>query len=67
MKWAGYVARIKEMRNAYKIFLSGNLKGRRRPRSRWEDNIKMELREIGWEVVDWMHLTQERDQRWAFV
>jgi hypothetical protein len=29
---------------------------------RWEDNIRMGLREIGWEVVDWMHLDQDRDQ-----
>jgi hypothetical protein len=28
----------------------------------WENNIKMDLREIGWEVVDWMHLVQDRDQ-----
>jgi hypothetical protein len=29
---------------------------------RWEDNIRMDLREIGWEGVDWMHLAQDRDQ-----
>jgi hypothetical protein len=36
-------------------------KGRepRRPRRRWEDNIRMDLREIGWEVVDWIHLAQD--------
>jgi hypothetical protein len=34
----------------------------RRPRDRWEDYIIIDLREIGWEVVDWMHLTQNRDQ-----
>jgi hypothetical protein len=33
-----------------------------RPRRRWEDNIKINLREIGWEGVDWMHLDQDRDQ-----
>jgi hypothetical protein len=38
-----------------------------RPRVRWEDNILMDLREIGWKVVDWMHLTQDRDQRLAIV
>jgi hypothetical protein len=32
-----------------------------RPRRRWEDNIRMDLREIGWEGVDWMHLAQDRD------
>jgi hypothetical protein len=33
-----------------------------RPRRRWEDNIRMDLREIGWEDVDWMHVAQVRDQ-----
>jgi hypothetical protein len=38
-----------------------------RPRRRWEDNIKVYLREIGWEGVDWMHLAQDRDQWCAVV
>jgi hypothetical protein len=38
-----------------------------RPRRRWEDNIKMDLREVGWEDVDWMHVAQDRDQWWALV
>jgi len=33
-----------------------------RPRCRWEDNIRMDLRNIGWEGVDWIHLAQDRDQ-----
>jgi hypothetical protein len=32
-----------------------------RPRRRWEDNIKMDLREIGWGGMDWIHLDQDRD------
>jgi hypothetical protein len=32
------------------------------PRFRWEDNIGMDLREIGWEGVDWMHLAQDKNQ-----
>jgi hypothetical protein len=36
-------------------------------RRRWEDNIKMDLREIGWEGVDWLHLAQDRDQWRAVV
>jgi hypothetical protein len=42
---------------------SGYLKGRERgrPWCKWEDNIRMDLREIGWEGVDWMHLSQVRD------
>jgi hypothetical protein len=39
----------------------------RRLGRRLEDNIKMDLREIGWEVVDWMHLAQVRDQWWDLV
>jgi hypothetical protein len=34
----------------------------RRPRSRWEDNIRIDIREIGWEVLDWIHLAQDWDQ-----
>jgi hypothetical protein len=33
-----------------------------RPRCRWQDNIRMDLREIGWEGVDWINLAQDRDQ-----
>jgi hypothetical protein len=43
----------------------GKPEGKRRlgrPRRRWEGNIRLDLTEIGWEGVDWMHLTQDRDQ-----
>jgi hypothetical protein len=49
-----------ETRNAYNSLI-GKLEGRRplgRPGHRWEDNITMDLLEIGWEGVDWMHLAQ---------
>jgi hypothetical protein len=62
MRWAGHVARIGTMRNAYKIFL-GKSDGKRIfgiHRHKWEYNIRMGLREIGWEVVDWIRLSQER-------
>jgi hypothetical protein len=65
MRWAGHVARMVEVRGAYNI-LVGRPEGRRplgRPRRRWEDNIKMDLREIGFGDVDWIHWTQDRD-RW---
>jgi hypothetical protein len=39
----------------------------RRPRRRWEDYIKLDLMEIGWEGVDWMHLVRDRDQLRALV
>jgi hypothetical protein len=50
--------------NAYSI-LVGNPAGKKplgRSRHRWEDNIRMDLRKIGWEDVDWMHLPQVRDR-----
>jgi hypothetical protein len=53
-----------EVRGAYNI-LVGRSEGRRplgSPRHRWEDNIKMDLREIGFGNVDWIHLAQDRDR-----
>jgi hypothetical protein len=50
LRWAGHVARMGERRGAYRA-LVGKPEGRRplgRPRRRWEDNIKMDLREVGW-------------------
>jgi hypothetical protein len=46
-----------------------NLKGRElgRPKHRWKDNIRIDLRETWWEGVNWIHLAQDRDQRWALV
>jgi hypothetical protein len=38
-----------------------------RPRHRWEDNTRRDIRDIGCESVDWMHLVQDRDQLWALV
>jgi hypothetical protein len=64
MRWAGHVARMGEKRNAYRI-LVGKPEGKRplgRPRRRWVDNIKMVLREIGWDGMDWLDLAQNRDQ-----
>jgi hypothetical protein len=65
IRWAGHVARMGEVRGAYNI-LVGRPEGRRPlgiPRRRWEDNIKMDLREIGFGDVDWIDLAQDRD-RW---
>jgi hypothetical protein len=39
----------------------------RRQRHRWVDNIKMDLRETGWDGVDWIHMAQDKDQRRALV
>jgi hypothetical protein len=38
-----------------------------RPRRRWEDNITMDLKEIGWGGLDWIHVAQDRDQLTAVV
>jgi hypothetical protein len=54
MRWAGHVARMVETRNAYRI-LVGKPEGKRplgRPSRRWVDNIKIDLREIGWDGMD---------------
>jgi hypothetical protein len=50
--------------------LVAKLEGKRplgRHKRRWEDNFRIDHREIGWEFVDWMHLAQDRDQWWAVV
>jgi hypothetical protein len=50
--------------NVYRI-LVGNPEGQRplgRPKHRWVDNIKMDIREIGWDGVDWIDMAQDRDQ-----
>jgi hypothetical protein len=60
MRWTGHVARMGEKRNACRLLVGkpereGPL---RRPRRRWVDNIKMDLREIGWDAVDWIDMAQ---------
>jgi hypothetical protein len=63
MRWAGHVARMGEKRNAYMI-LVGKPEGKKplgRPRRRWANNIKMDLREIGRGGVDWIDMAQNRD------
>jgi hypothetical protein len=57
-----------EKRNAYRL-LVGNPEGKRplgRPRRRWVDNIRMNLGEVGWGVVDWLDLAKDRN-RWRAV
>jgi hypothetical protein len=58
-----------EMRNAYKI-LVGKVKEKRpfrKPKHKWEHNIKMDHSELGMEGVYWIHLAQDRDQWQALV
>jgi hypothetical protein len=68
MRWAGLVASMGEKRGAYRIFVR-RPEGRRplgRPRRRWEDNIKVDLQEVGW-GMDWIELAQDRDRWRALV
>jgi hypothetical protein len=69
MKWAGHVALMGKGRGVYRV-LAGKLLEKRplwRPRRRWEDNIKMDLPEVGCGVMDWIELAQDRDRRRALV
>jgi len=69
MRWAGYVAGMGERRVVYRI-LVWKPDGKRplgRPRRRWEDNIKMDIQEVGCRGVDWIELAQYRDRWWALV
>jgi hypothetical protein len=63
MKWAGHVARMGEKGTVCSI-LVGKPEGKRplrRTRRRWVDDIKMDLREIGWDGADWVDMAQDRD------
>ena len=69
MKWVGQVARMWERRGVYRV-LVGKSAGKRplgRPRRRWEDNIKMDLQEVGCGGMDWIGLAQDRDRWRALV
>jgi hypothetical protein len=60
---------MEEERNVYRV-LMGKPEGNRpfgRPRRRWEDGIRMDIREIGWGSVDWIQLAQDRDRWQALV
>jgi len=68
MRWAWHVTLMGEGRGVHRV-LVGKPEGKRplgRPRRRWEDNIKMDLREVGG-GGDWMELAQDRDRWRAFV
>jgi hypothetical protein len=68
MRWAGHVARMGEKRGAYRILMGRPERARPlgRPRRRWEDNIEMDLREVGCGGMDWIEVAQDRD-RWRTV
>jgi hypothetical protein len=69
MRWAGHVARMGEGRGVYRV-LVGRPEGKKplgRPRRRWEDNIKLDLREIVIDGANWIRLAQDRVQWRSFV
>jgi len=69
MRWAEHVARMGEGRGVYRVLME-LLEGKRpleRPRRRWEDNIKMDLQEVGCGDIDWIELAQDRVRWWALV
>jgi hypothetical protein len=69
MRWAGHVAQVGEESGVYKV-LVGKPEGKRplgRPRRRWEDNIRMDLQEVGCGGMDWIGLAQDRDRWRALV
>jgi hypothetical protein len=69
MRWAGRVAHVGEGKGVYRI-LVGRPEGKRplgRSRRRWEDNIKMDLREVGINGANRIRLARDRVKWWAFV
>ena len=69
MRWAGNVARMRHRRGVFRV-LVGKPEGKRplgRPRHRWEDNIKMDLLEVGCGGKGWIELAQDRDRWLALV
>ena len=69
LRWAGHVARMEQSRNACRV-LVGKPEGKRllgRPKRRWEDNIKMDLREVGCDPGEWIDLAEDRGQWRAYV
>jgi hypothetical protein len=69
MRWTGHVAPMGKKTNAHRI-LMGSLERKRplnRPRRRWVVSVKMDLREKGWDGMDWIELSRDRDQWMALV
>ena len=69
MRWAGHVARMGERRDVYRVLVE-KTDGNRplgKPRRTWEDNIKIDLQEVGCGGVDWIELAQDRERWRALV
>jgi hypothetical protein len=63
MRWAEYLARMGAKKTAYRILVVKPEEKRPlgKPRRRWVDNIKTDLREIEWDAMDWIDMAQDRD------
>ena len=64
LRWAGHVAHIEEYRNIYRV-LEGRPQGKRPldgQRHRWEDNIKMDFKQVSCDARNWMDVAHDRDQ-----
>ena len=69
LRWTAHVAYMEQSRNAYRISV-GKPEEKRplgRPGRSWEDNIKINLSEVGCVPGDWIDTAQDRDQWWAYV
>jgi hypothetical protein len=62
MRWAGHIARMRERRGVYRVLVKKRHEKRPlgRTRGRWEDNIKMDLQEVGGGGMDWIELAQDK-------
>ena len=69
IRWEGHVARVGERRGVYRVLVE-KPEGKRplgRSRQRWENNIKMDLQEVGCGGMDWIDVAQDRDRWQAFA
>jgi hypothetical protein len=69
VRWDEHVERKGQMTNAHRILVEKPEDNRPRGRLtlRWEDNIRMDRGEIGWEIVDWINVAQDKGQWWNLV
>ena len=70
MRRAGHIAHMGERRGVYRVLVGKPDEGKRpleRPSRRWEDNIKMDLQEVGCGGMDWIEMAQDRDRRRALL